>query len=77
MEIDLVVPKYTVLLAGSRVCLVCTLLLGSRFKNCSLRIRTWDSEAFKHIRFLGFPPSQREHRRSSWPRKPRCRGRMT
>lgn len=31
MEIDLVVPKYTALLAGSRVCLVCTLLLGSRF----------------------------------------------
>lgn len=31
MEIDLVVPKYTVLLAGSRVCLVCTLLRGSRF----------------------------------------------
>lgn len=29
--------------------LVCTLLLGSRFKNCILCIRAWDSEAFKYI----------------------------
>lgn len=47
MEIDLVAPKYTALLAGSRVCLVCTLLLGSRFKNCSLCIWTGNLELLK------------------------------